>query len=323
MVDAVDIPLLRGGRMVSSLAGAFGHALRETRLTGMLGFIIAHKPEIFREAFELSGIVSGVALEEGISERTRGRCDIRIETSQGICVVEAKVNTIDPRKQCSRYPADWRVLLTNHIPCEKSRRVRNVIYISWEALAKLLKNISSQRTFAGFVSSDLITHLEEHNMIKKDKGIEIYAREINETTSLDLFLKARIYRCWYKEGSRLPEALYFAPHFGYNLAAERPGIQVGISYVARIETVEVVETWEEFRDAVRTTQGAKALREHKAIFDETISRNRKERLSIVFLGKPRLVFNPPVRKENIQEGSGWLSKRFLTFEELFEAWGGR
>lgn len=36
--DTERIDLLRSGSLVSSLAGAFGNALRETRLTAMLGY---------------------------------------------------------------------------------------------------------------------------------------------------------------------------------------------------------------------------------------------------------------------------------------------
>ena len=41
MFESIEIPLLRGGRIVSSLAGALGSALRETRLTAMLGYVNA------------------------------------------------------------------------------------------------------------------------------------------------------------------------------------------------------------------------------------------------------------------------------------------
>ena len=43
--------------------------------------------------------------------------------------------------------------------------------------------------------------------------------------------------------------------------------------------------------------------------------------SFLLLGEPRLVFNPPIRKENLQSGKGWLSRRFFSFDELFAAWG--
>jgi hypothetical protein len=41
----------------------------------------------------------------------------------------------------------------------------------------------------------------------------------------------------------------------------------------------------------------------------------------LLLGEPRLVFNPSIRKERLQKGKGWLSRRFFSFDELFAARG--
>ena len=160
-------------------------------------------------------------------------------------------------------------------------------------------------------------------MIKSNESVEIYAREINNEESLAAFLKAQMYRCIYQKGSRLAEALYFAPHFGQNIASNHPGVQVGISYIARIERVEVVETWNDFLDTVREVRGKQWLNSHMPLLLpwrrghdwRTITR------SVLFLSTPRLAFNPPVLKENLQKGSGWLSKRFFSFDNLFSAWG--
>ena len=160
-------------------------------------------------------------------------------------------------------------------------------------------------------------------MIKQRESVEIYAREINEPKTLALFLKAQMYGCWYEKGSRLAEALYFAPHFGQTIANAHPGVRVGISYVARIERVEVVETWAELMDAVKSIRGKFWLNGHlseiKPLKTEWDWSGRKKR-SFLFLSAPRLVFNPPLHKENIQKGKGWLSKRFHSFDELFAAW---
>jgi len=40
-VATAEIPLMRGGEIVSTLTGAFGQSLRETRLTALLGYLIA------------------------------------------------------------------------------------------------------------------------------------------------------------------------------------------------------------------------------------------------------------------------------------------
>jgi len=41
------------------------------------------------------------------------------------------------------------------------------------------------------------------------------------------------------------------------------------------------------------------------------------------MGKPRLVFAPPIKKECLVAGTGFLSKRFFSFDELFAAWEGK
>ena len=57
------IDLLRSGSVVSSFAGAFGSALRETRLTAMLGYLIALEPERFCDIFAFRGRPLSVSLE--------------------------------------------------------------------------------------------------------------------------------------------------------------------------------------------------------------------------------------------------------------------
>ncbi len=99
-------------------------------------------------------------------------------------------------------------------------------------------------------------------MIKKTNSVEIYAREINNEESLNLFLKARVYRCKYQASSSLPEALYFAPHFGRSIANAHPGVKQGISYVARIDAVEVVDSWKEMLSVVSSVRGKTWLNGH-------------------------------------------------------------
>ena len=47
----------------------------------------------------------------------------------------------------------------------------------------------------------------------------------------------------------------------------------------------------------------------------------RDETSSAFLAPPQLVFAPPIRKESLQSGRGWLSRRTFTFSELFDAWG--
>jgi len=252
------------------------------------------------------------------------RSDILIETTEGCGVVEAKVTTADPFNQVLKYPAKWRVLLTEHQPSGKQKRLRNVKYLRWRDLVEPLQSLDrSPDNRVRFVTRDLLSYLGEHAMIKTNKSVEIYAREINTEETLALFLKAQMYGCHFEKRSRLAEALYFAPHFGQQIARNHPGVQVGISYVASIECVEVIETWKELLQAVREVRG-KHWSNSNMVHLEPLHRRwdwGEHKRNFLFLSTPRLVFNPPVPKEKLQKGRGFLSKRFFSFDNLFEAWG--
>jgi hypothetical protein len=131
-----------------------------------------------------------------------------------------------------------------------------------------------------------------------------------------------MYGCHYERSSRLAEALYFAPHFGQQISDEHPGVHVGISYIAGIERAEVVENWEDFLKVTSEVRGKQWLKNHHWLLDPLRrSWNWRNRHSFLFLSTPRLVFNPPVRKEKLQKGKGWLSNRVFSFDTLFKAWG--
>lgn len=314
------IDLLRGGEVVSSLAGAFGSALRETRLTAMLGYLVALEPDRFCDFFGFQGRPQSVSLE---TRHSADRSDISIETTVGRGIIEAKTSATDPFLQSMKYPAKWRVLLTEHAASGYQTGMKGVKYLRWRDLAGLLQNMAKSNSSAvRFVSRDLINYLEEHSMIKRQESVEIYAREINNEVTLALFLRAQMYCCDYQKGSRLAEALYFAPHFGQRIAQDHPGVKVGVSYVARVDRVEVVETWKDFLQMARKVKGKPWFNSHFPFLRPIRSwpwRNVKR--NILFLNMPRLVFNPPVLKANLVKGHGWLAKRFFSFDTLFTAWG--
>jgi len=308
---------MRGGRVVSTLTGAFSQSLRESRLTALLGYLVALAPEPFVDLFGFKGVARQVALETSHED---GRSDILIRTDRGIGIVEAKVDASDPFEQAHRYPGQWRALLCHRMaPQQPTDRT---IYVSWEKLARVLRKLSRAHSPAiRTLSADLVAYLEEHSVIKRSDSIEIYAREINEPVTLELFLKAQLYGCDFKAGSRIAEALYFAPHFGKKIAAQHPGVTTGISYVARVESVGYATTWRELSDLLASERGRVWLNRHKALLSAFRAewewpRNR----CFLLLGAPQLAFNPPVRKERLQTGKGWLSKNFFTFDEFFRAW---
>ena len=74
-------------------------------------------------------------------------------------------------------------------------------------------------------------------------------------------------------------------------------------------------------DNTRSQEQAVANQPHASARAVASELELASQAGFLFLSKPRLVFNPPVLKDNLQKGKGWLSKRTFSFDELFEAWG--
>jgi len=311
--------------VVSTFVGAFGGSIRETRLTAILGYIIAQDPKPFLDLFGFQGEPTDVRLE---NRHEDDRSDILVTTTVGTGLIEAKVDATNPLKQSKRYDAKWKVLLTQYVP-SRSEGAGKVKYLHWEQLVKALRAIGKKSDpKIKFLCSDLISYLEEKRMIRNSGQPEIYAREINEPVTLGIFLKAQMYGCDYEKRNRVAESLYFAPHFGKSIAKKHPGIRVGISYIAKIEDVVVIETWKELMDAMKahkkkfkkTQKWMNMAKTYIKPIRSAWKWKKNHKRSFLFLSPPRLVFNPPVHKEKIQKGKGWLSKRVLSFDELFVGW---
>ena len=126
-----EIELLRGGSVVSTLVGAFGGYVRETRLTALLGYLIALEPLRFLEYFEFTGKPRHVSIEH---RHGTDRSDILVETTHGLGVIEAKVGSIDPLEQSRKYSARWTVLLTQYMPSAAQKGMRGFKYVRWQQL---------------------------------------------------------------------------------------------------------------------------------------------------------------------------------------------
>jgi hypothetical protein len=281
------------------------------------------QPEPLALLFGFKGNVMEVRLE---THHEDGRSDILVKTTQGLGVIEAKVDATDASAQLKSYhrEARWRALLTlGHSNAQLSR----MCHVHWQQLADCLVDVAKNASpIFKFLATQFIKHLEEHHMIKNPESLEIYAREINEPITLELFIKGQIYGCRFEQRNKVAEAQYFAPHFARKIADQQPGIFEGISYVARIERVFVATTWREFMDGVCEIRGKQWWNSHRKLMrdlhnDWTWNKNRQR--SFLLLGEPRLVFNPPIRKENLRRGKTRVAfiPRSFSFDELFAAWG--
>jgi hypothetical protein len=318
------VELMRAGSVVSSFAGAFGASLRETRLTAILGYLIALKPEVFRKEFGITGTIESVSLE---TRHDQGRSDILIKSTDGLAVVEAKVDATDPSKQAEKYDATWRVLLTEYSPTS-SQKTKEVIYRRWRDIADLIQRNGSKfsRGEERFVSNDLIKYMKEHNMIPNEQDKIINARDINYykyIVTADFFLKGHLYGYPYEKVSQLYEARYFAPCFGGDVPSLRPGLQKGISYIAKIISVKDAETRTDFLEIEKQARkdgfdgASDCVKDFKDWF---FPKKNSKRFNVVFLSVPRHAFNPPIQKAFLTESTRF--KKNFSFDDLYRAWSG-
>jgi hypothetical protein len=133
--DIESVELMRGAIVVSTLTGALGQSVRETRITALLGYLMAPQPNEFLELLGFRGKAQRVSLE---TRHADGRSDIRVETNRGVGIVEAKIDASDPHKQALRYPAQWRALLSYR----PRKRVGRAMYVHWNDLAEVLRRLA-------------------------------------------------------------------------------------------------------------------------------------------------------------------------------------
>jgi hypothetical protein len=316
------VDLLRGGAAVRSLFGSFGNSIRETRLTSILGYLLAQEPGPWRKLFRISEPLSLVRVE---FSREAGRADIWMETASESIVLEAKLTGVDPTVQSKKYMADRSILLSCHQP--NSSQLRGVdLYFSWLQIARFLQTeyltATKVRSDLRFLAKEVVKYMAENGLSRTADVLEVYVREINISYGLTLFLKGQLYTCPYEKSGKAGQALYFAPHFGQKLARELPAIYSGISFVAKIEAVEVVDEWRLLKEAAKKHRGGHWVASNRDVIAPLRKHfgRRHEQRTALFLSEPRLVFNPPINKNLLQKGTGYLSRRAFSFDELFAAW---
>lgn len=159
----------------------------------------------------------------------------------------------------------------------------------------------------------------KHYLVAEKDFDEIYAREIGNIETLQLFLKCGIYQCGYEQSGNISSAHYFAPHFADHLVKIYPGIAEGISYIARIEDIVRAKDKKSYINEIIKHRGRTWFKKEKDILLSPFKIWGECDRNIVFLESPKLVFNPPIKKEKLPKGHRWLSKRFFSFDDFFKA----
>lgn len=156
-----------------------------------------------------------------------------------------------------------------------------------------------------------------------DAQPEIYLRDMSSISSVQLFFRHRIYKCQSKYYNSARRNLYFAPYFTKQMAnkiSEQNLVPVGegISFVSRVEAVQVVDTCDVLNFLKDHDHGS--AKEAARIIRKI---HRSKDVLIMLLGEPRLLLPSPVTKAKLSEimpfGTGAMGSRSCSFDSLLAA----
>jgi hypothetical protein len=313
--------VLRSGASSIDLLSAFSNKVKETRLTAFLGYLIAQRADSILQLLGVSKIeIAEVSLEKNLKTQ---RVDIFISCDKRVIVIEAKVAYGNPiaqlKKQKKEVNSEFPIELVG-ITNNRFLKAKGIKIITWQDIYNVLPATNSNKIRV--FSEDFKLTLENRGLAMPQQHYDIYARDLGHKQAATNFLKANIYFCHYFENSKIEKCRYFAPHFSQNLSKQTLAAQTGISHLAEIDSVEFVEDRKTFNKIVLSHIKKNKLKRYHVEIEAFIKSQPiklEKPLLLMLLKKPHLVFNPPIHKNNLQEGSGWLSKKYYTFEDFFQA----
>lgn len=305
----------------NDLLSSFSYRLNETRVTGFLGYIISLSPTNLLSLFQLTNqrIIS-IHLEKALETQ---RCDLILECDDAEYIIEAKLFYESPVQQLLKQKAEYKKLTKKPIKLigitnNKFLKSDQVLLLNW---TQIYNSLDDNNFKCNMLLQELKMHLINNGLVKNETP-DVYARELGGEDSLKRFLKTQSYYCDYYKNSKIEQCKYFAPHFGKNITRLSSGINYGISYVAKIYRVEYVESKADYKKLLLSHKKKHKLSISTKEISELVDKVTHDFATpkiIILLERPHLLFNPPIPKEKLQGGVGWLSKQYYTFEELFNA----
>ena len=315
--------IIRSNSETNNLISAFGVGVKETRLTSYLGYLLSLDIHDLNKYFLIEYPILNILIEKKLDTQ---RCDIIIETTDSTIIIEAKKNNANTSKQLIKQYQEYITTKKVHV-ISLTRNDHNyendILSRSWSKVYEVLQKTSYNNYKQRVLSEEFMNHLEDVGMVNLNNK-EVYARDVNKIPNLSLFLQAHVYFC--RVNDNIYKCSYFAPYFGNKVSTISPGIKEGMSYIAKIEHHVEVNSFEELSKSIKMHMKKNKLKTDKEYIDKLIlevkdDEKYDEKIPhlVLLLGKPRMLFNPPIGKAFLMDGNGFLSKRYYEFDDLFEA----
>ena len=296
--------LFRGNsRLITNFLSSMG-GIKETRLSGILGYLFKLEPSIAEDLFSLKSSIKNIFLESHQNE-SNDRQDIVIVTSDGRrhCI-EAKIES-HQISQIHRYRKNFDRLYLIESTSLVSTAIRKTCdqVVSWQELAAALRKFTKRRGChpeAKLVIQNLLLHLEENEMIDRELK-DVYVRDLSGD-SVETYFSYNFYQCQPQYFKAVSKCRYFAPYLTKsNQSGERESIFKilgnGISYFSKIESVRLIE----YRDLPQVLKDHGYTSSEVLRIFETIGRKPSSRAEVtaVLLGKPMRLTQKPITKHDL------------------------
>jgi hypothetical protein len=323
--------VLRSQNPRNDVLSSFSNSPKETRITSYLGYLLSLDINAIINYFGIQHAIQNVLLERTLSTQ---RCDIIVQTIKVDYIIEAKINNQNPESQVllqaqeyqNHYPGrnvKMLIITPDRITVKDSR----VTAFSWKKLSSCIRNNMPKALKPKILCEEFMNHLENTGIVPRTNIKEVYARDVNREPQSSLFIKGNVYYCNYNEN--ISQCNYFAPYFGRKISEILPGVREGLYYVSFIYDHIGIYSYEDLVKEIKIHVRKRKLKKQFPNLDECLRDIRKtdekydetKPLMLLLLNKPHLVFNPAIPKGNLQKGSGWLSKNYYSFEELFSSTG--
>lgn len=342
----MPLTLRRAGAQIGSFLSCLG-ALRETRLTATLGFLVARFPE---ELLPALGLRRGEQYQVSVEETDAGdRFDLLFEKGREPVILEGKLGFSQNYDQLRHYArrvrsrfgkrpglivvddGSWHAQGLSHLNKDLGREICWLQRRTWDDVAEACRRIGAKKTPAkvdpvGYgVARDFAHHLEEEGMTSSGMK-EIYTRDVSDPESAMMFFRHQVWTCQPKFLNSAQGNLYFAPYFTHRAQTSLEEVTVvplgeGISYIAKIDQVQVVPK-KELRPYLRESGHS----EYREVADLIQRYTRGSETLVMLLGVPYMLFPAPVTKDQLERAdietrftAGSMGSRSLTLEELLAA----
>jgi hypothetical protein len=320
--------ILRSQNVSNDLLSSFGQNIKETRLTSYLGYLFSLDITELNFYFGIDNPIQNIFIEKYLETQ---RSDIIISTIKKHIIIEAKINNSDTSNQLSKQLSEYKkkikgkielISLTRNNRTFKNNKIKSK---SWNEIYDCLTSTKFKTAKQRILCEEFMKHLSNSGLVTVPEK-EVYARDVNKEPYLSLFIKGHLYFCKYNEN--IYKCSYFAPYFGNQISIISPGVIEGMSYIAQIYNHLEVNSYSDLKQAIIKHIKKKKLKSIIPNLDEKLKEiksdskyDEKQPHTLLLLNKPRLLFNPPIDKKSLQDGTGWLSKNYYEFEELFKSAG--